>query len=100
MKESKMEDKIIMVKFGEKTYPTHIVDGVQRFIANKDNCDKFDRREIDLNKMAMDVTTGRMSEQDLLEIRMSLGYSVQGLADCYSDYEIINPLWNKHKEYN
>jgi len=65
-----MKDKIIMVKFGRKIYPTHIVNGTQRFIAKK-----------------------RMSKSELLELRWSLGYFVEGLTGCYPGYKIENPLW-------
>jgi hypothetical protein len=90
-------DDIIMVRFGRKWYSTKLDGkGVQRFIENKENVAALEKGEIDLNSISINVeckNKDSLTKQQFLELRMSLGYSVCGLAECYPGYKIINPLW-------
>lgn len=103
---------IIMVKLNGKDYPTHRVDGVQRFVENpvvSRMVDKmgeaYDRlgtqfskhRLYGLNEIMSEFHMGRYTVEDMLDFYTQIGYSVSGMLglSCFEDVTVENPLWEK-----
>jgi hypothetical protein len=89
------EGDVIMVKFGRKTYPTHITKGVQRFYDNPIYLELHRAGCLNFNDLAIKVAEGKIKASTFLDIRMGVGYSVSGLYDCYPGYTVVNPVWDE-----
>lgn len=101
-----------------KSYPTVMVDGVQRFVENKavswfmwqasllnpNDPDPIRRGRLDphskanLNTLALEMHRGwSFTKRDYMEFLMMTGYSVCGFADAVPSAEIKNPMWEETK---
>ena len=101
----------IMVKLDGKKYPTHLVNGVQRFVPSpiveaivSNQIEVYSRlgykrfKELGiygLNEISMDFQLGKYTVQEMLDFHTSHGYSVSGMLDLsfFEDVEVENPLW-------
>lgn len=108
-----VEGQIIPVMVGDQPYETVIINGVQRFIEDKNN-PLYRRLQrdtvgvvnpagdiVDLNDMAIRYHRGEFSQREYAEFNMALGYSVGGFCDLssFEDMDIDNPLWEAPTEY-
>lgn len=104
---------IVMVKLNGKDYPTHMVDGVQRFVENPivnrlmdkigDAYNKLGYRQFEalglygLNEIGTDFHRGLYTVEDMLDFYTQTDYSVSGMLDlsCFRGVTVENPLWKK-----
>lgn len=100
------EGDVIVVMVDGVAYPTHIIDGVQRFIRNKAIRRAVDLLEYGLNTLMLEACEGKIPKIDFMEFHMLMGYSVCGFAEIFPSYdderfgpvEIINPVWESDDE--
>lgn len=91
--------KIYPVKVSGIEYPTVIINGVQRFIEDPFIVAVHEAGLLDLNEVAALFQTKRpWSKRRYMEFKMSLGYSVCGLAELFPYAKIENPIWDKEAQ--
>lgn len=91
----------IKVEIGGKKYDTYIDEnGVQRFEENPLLRKLVNLGKISLNDLAVEYEQGEFTQREYLEFYMSIGYSVDGIAELsmFKDLRIKNPIWDKNRE--
>ena len=86
---------VIMVKVGEKEYPTFIDgNGVQRFVGNDLLKWIHLTRNVDLNILGIAFQHNLFSKQEYLEFYIGISTSLSHIMelDWFEDIEIVNPL--------
>jgi len=101
----------ITVTVGGRKFTTFITDGVQRFKTNTaisayvdaggrafnawNRSDRTTPEPYTLNDLATEYQEGKHTQDDMLTLYTSIGYSVAGFADLslFHDLDIRNPVW-------
>lgn len=73
--------------------PLTLVDGVLRTPTNSWLRELVNNETIDLNKVCADYRSGRMSVEKYLDLKLNIGYSVEGLHDSFDS----DNMFSSHK---